>query len=449
MSSADESQVQAAFEQDTTADPAAVRKAVRGAAVGNAVEWFDFAIYGFLATYIAQNFFPSQNETTSLLSTFAVFAAAFFMRPLGGLFFGPLGDRLGRQRVLAMVILLMAASTFAIGVLPNYDSVGVLAPIGLVVLRCLQGFSAGGEYGGGACFLAEYAPDRRRGFIVSFLVWSVVAGFLLGSATVTGLEALLSESAMESYGWRIPFLMAGVLGLVGLYIRTKLEDTPEFEALRESGNVSESPLKEALTTSWRPILQIGGLVVIHNVGFYTVFTYLPTYFTETLDFSKTDAFISITVASVVALTLIPPLGALSDRIGRRPLLYAGAIGFAVLAYPLFLLLGSGSLGAAIVAHAALAAVEAVFVSCSLAAGAELFATRVRYGGYSIGYNVSVALFGGTAPYVATFLVDRTGNDLAPAFYVIVAALVSLGTLLTMRETARRPLPKLVAAGAGA
>lgn len=438
-----------AVERGTTADPAAVRRAVRGAAVGNAVEWFDFAIYGFLATYIATNFFPSENETAALLKTFAVFAAAFFMRPLGGLFFGPLGDRIGRQKVLALVILLMSGSTFTIGLLPSYDTLGALAPLLLLFLRCLQGFSAGGEYGGGACFLAEYAPDRRRGFIVSFLVWSVVVGFLFGSATVTGLEGVLSESAMESYGWRIPFMMAGLLGVVGLYIRLRLDDTPEFEALRESGDVAASPLKEAVTTSWRPILQIAGLVVIHNVGFYTVFTFLPTYFTETLDFTKANAFVSITVASAVALMLILPLGALSDRIGRRPLLIAGSLGFAVFAYPLFLLLNSGSLGAAIGAHAGLAAIEAVFVSASLAAGAELFVTRVRYSGFSIGYNTSVALFGGTAPYVATWLVDRTGNDLAPAFYVIVAAGVTLGTVLTMRETAARPLPKLVAAGADA
>lgn len=438
-----------AVERGTTADPAAVRRAVRGAAVGNAVEWFDFAIYGFLATYIATNFFPSDNETAALLKTFAVFAAAFFMRPLGGLFFGPLGDRIGRQKVLALVILLMSGSTFTIGLLPSYDTLGALAPLLLLFLRCLQGFSAGGEYGGGACFLAEYAPDRRRGFIVSFLVWSVVAGFLFGSATVTGLEGVLSESAMESYGWRIPFMMAGLLGVVGLYIRLRLDDTPEFEALRATGDVAASPLKEAVTTSWRPILQIAGLVVIHNVGFYTVFTFLPTYFTETLDFTKANAFVSITVASAVALMLILPLGALSDRIGRRPLLIAGSLGFAVFAYPLFLLLNSGSLGAAIGAHAVLAAIEAVFVSASLAAGAELFVTRVRYSGFSIGYNTSVALFGGTAPYVATWLVDRTGNDLAPAFYVIVAAGVTLGTVLTMRETAARPLPKLVAVGADA
>ena len=409
----------------------------------NTVEWFDFAIYGFLATYIAEKFFPSGDETAALLNTFAIFAAAFFMRPLGGFFFGPLGDRIGRQKVLALVILLMSGSTFAIGLVPSYDTIGVFAPLLLLFLRCLQGFSAGGEYGSGACFLAEYASDKHRGFVVSFLVWSVVVGFLLGSLTVTGLETVLSEGAMDSYGWRIPFLIAGVLGAVGLYIRLRLGDTPEFEALRDEGEVASSPLKEAVTTSWRPILQIAGLVVIHNVGFYIVFTFLPSYFTKTLGFTKTDAFVSITVASLVALILIPPLGALSDRIGRKPLLIAGSLAFAVFAYPLFLMLNTGSLAAAIAAHAGLAAIESVFVCASLAAGAELFATRVRSSGYSIGYNVSVALFGGTAPYVATWLVARTGNDLAPAYYVIVAALVTLITVLTMRETARRPLTKLV------
>ena len=425
------------------ADPAAVRKAVRGAAIGNTVEWYDFAIYSTLATYIADQFFPSGDETAALLSTFAVFAAAFFMRPLGGFFFGPLGDRIGRQRVLALVIILMSGSTFIIGLVPSYDSIGVAAPLLLLLLRCVQGFSAGGEYGSGACYLAEFAPDKNRGFVVSFLVWSVVVGFLLGSLTVTGLETLLSESAMSSYGWRIPFLIAGVLGVVGLYIRLRLGDTPEFETLREKGEVAESPLKEALTTSWRPILQIVGLVVIHNVGFYIVFTYLPTYFTKTLEFTKTNAFVSITIASVVAIILIPPLGALSDRIGRKPLLITGAVGFAVFAYPLFMLLNTGSLVAAIAAHAGLAAIESVFVSASLAAGAELFATRVRSSGYSIGYNVSVAIFGGTAPYVATWLVARTGNELAPAYYVIAAAIITLATVMTMRETAAQPLRQTV------
>jgi MHS family proline/betaine transporter-like MFS transporter len=420
-------------------EPGSLRQAIVGAGVGNTVEWYDFAIYGFLATYIADKFFPSTNDTAALLSTFAVFAVAFFMRPLGGFFFGPLGDRIGRKRVLAIVVVLMSLSTLGIGLVPSYETIGFAAPVLLVLLRCVQGFSAGGEYGSGACFLAEYAPTRHRGLVVAFLVWSVVIGFLLGSVTVTALGAVLSDDAMNSYGWRIPFFIAGALGVVGLYIRLRLRDTPEFEALQETGEVAESPLKEAMHTAWRPILQIIGLVIVHNVGFYVVFTYLPTYFTQTLGYTKTDAFISITVASIVALLLILPLAALSDRVGRKPLLIAGAVGFAVFAYPLFSLLNSGSLVAAIAAHAGLAAIEAVFVSASLAAGAELFATRVRSTGYSIGYNVSVALFGGTAPYLATWLADRTGNDLAPAFYVIAAAVASLATVLTMRETANRPL----------
>jgi MHS family proline/betaine transporter-like MFS transporter len=425
----------------TEVEPGSLRQAIVGAGIGNTVEWYDFAIYGFLATYIAEKFFPSVDATTALLSTFAVFAVAFFMRPLGGFFFGPLGDRIGRKRVLAIVVVLMSLSTLGIGLVPSFDSIGVAAPLLLVLLRCVQGFSAGGEYGSGACFLAEFAPTRHRGVVVAFLVWSVVVGFLLGSVTVTALEAILPEGAMNAYGWRIPFLIAGILGVVGLYIRLRLRDTPEFERLQESGEVAESPLREAIRTAWRPILQIIGLVIVHNVGFYVVFTYLPTYFTKTLGFTKTDAFVSITVASVVALLFILPLAALSDRIGRKPLLIGGAVGFAVFAYPLFALLNSGSLGAAIGAHAGLAALEAVFVSASLAAGAELFPTRVRSTGYSIGYNVSVALFGGTAPYVATWLTDRTGNPVAPAYYLIVAAVVTLATVLTMRETANRPLAR--------
>ena len=423
-----------------TVGASTLRKVVTGAAIGNAVEWFDFAIYGFLATYIAANFFPSGNETAALLNTFAIFAAAFFMRPLGGFIFGPLGDRIGRQRVLALVILLMSGATLAIGLLPTYEAIGVAAPLLLLFLRCLQGFSAGGEYGGGAVYLAEYSSDRRRGLIVTFMAWSGVVGFLIGSVTVTVLQAVLPTEAMESYGWRIPFLLAAPLGLVGLYIRLRLDDTPQFAALSEKDKVAESPLREAVRTAWPSILQVIGLFIIYNVGYYVVFTYLPTYFIKTLGFTKTMSFVSITVASLVALVLILPLAALSDRIGRRPMLIGGALGFAVLAYPLFLLLNSGSIAAAIAAHCGLAAIESVYISAAVVAGVELFATRVRYSGFSIGYNIAVAAFGGTTPYVVTWLTGNTGNNLAPAFYVVVAAVISLVTVLTLRENAGRPLP---------
>lgn len=422
-----------------------LRQVISGASIGNAVEWYDFAIYGFLATFIAANFFPSGNDTAALLNTFAIFAAAFVMRPLGGLVFGPLGDRIGRQRVLAIVILLMAGSTLTMGLLPTYDAIGVAAPLLLLFLRCLQGFSAGGEYGGGACYLAEYAPDERRGLTVTFIAWSGVVGFLVGSMTVTLLQTLLGDAAMDSYGWRIPFLIAGPLGLVGLYIRMRLSDTPAFQALAASDDVAASPLREALHTAWRPILQVVGIMIIFNIGYYVVFTYLPTYFIKTLQFSKTSAFVSITIACLVAIGLILPLAALSDRIGRRPLLIAGTVAFAVLAYPLFLLLNSGSLGAAIAAHAALAAIESVYIAVAVSTGVELFATRVRYSGFSIGYNLCVSAFGGTTPYVVAWLTGSTGNNLAPAFYVIAAALISLIAVLTLRESARRPLPETATA----
>ena len=419
-----------------------IRRAVTGASIGNAVEWFDFAIYGFLATFIAARFFPAGNDTAALLNTFAIFAAAFFMRPLGGLFFGPLGDRIGRQRVLALVILLMSGATLCIGLLPTYEAIGVAAPLLLLVLRCLQGFSAGGEYGGGAVYLAEYATDARRGVTVTFMVWSGVLGFLMGSVTVTLLQALLPAAAMESYGWRIPFLIAGPLGLVGLYIRLRLADTPQFTELRNSDQTADTPLREALSTAWRQILQVIGMMIVFNIGYYVVFTFLPNYFISTLNFSKTDAFLSITLASLVALVLILPLAVLSDRIGRRPLLIGGAVAFAVLGYPLFLLMNSGSLAAAVTAHCALAAIEAVYVSTAVSAGVELFATRVRFSGFSVGYNICVAVFGGTTPYIVTWLTAATGNVIAPAYYLVIAAVVSLGTVLTLRESAARPLTQV-------
>jgi MHS family proline/betaine transporter-like MFS transporter len=338
----------------------------------------------------------------------------------------------------------MSGATVAIGLLPTYASIGVAAPLLLLFLRCLQGFSAGGEYGGGAVYLAEFAAAKRRGLTVTYMAWSGVLGFLVGSVTVTLLQALLPAEAMESYGWRIPFLIALPLGLVGLYIRLRLDDTPQFTELSRTNQVAKSPLsalREAITTSWRPILQVIGLFIVFNIGYYVVFTFLPTYFIKTLGFSKTNAFVSITLASLIALVLILPLAALSDRIGRRPMLIAGSLAFAILGYPLFLLLNSGSLVAAIAAHCGLAAIESIYVSTAVSAGVEMFATRVRYSGFSVGYNICVAAFGGTTPYVVTALTAKTGNNLAPAIYLIGAAVVSLATVLTLRETAARPLPQ--------
>jgi MHS family proline/betaine transporter-like MFS transporter len=418
-----------------------VRRAIAGAAIGNCVEWFDFAVYGYLAATLGAVFFPSEDPTVSLLASFAVFGVAFLVRPLGGFFFGPLGDRIGRQRVLAAVILLMSFATFVIGILPGYAAIGVLAPVLLVLARCLQGFSAGGEFGGGAAFMAEYSSDGRRGLGTSWLQFSTLIGFVLGSGSVLLLTSVLSEEALTDWGWRIPFLVAGPLGAVGLYIRLRLEDTPEFRALERAGEVAAAPFRETVTQNWGPILRVMGITAVQWVGFYMVLTYMQTYFTGQLGFSAPGASLSTLLTLLVAMVLIPPLGALSDRVGRRPVLMAACAGFVVLTYPLFLLMNTGSAVAAVAAHMTLGAILAVFLSTTMAALTELFATRVRYGGLSIGYNVNGALLGGTAPLFATYLVSTTGSPLAPAFYLMVAAAVTLVVVATIPETARTPLRK--------
>lgn len=418
---------------------AVTRRVLVGASIGNAVEWFDFAIYGFLASILATNFFPSDNPAAGLLQTFAIFAAAFFVRPLGGLIFGPLGDRLGRQRVLSIVIVLMSGATLAIGLLPTYASAGVTAPILLLVCRCLQGLSAGGEYGGGAVYLAECAPTTRRGLMVTVMLWSGVLSFLAGAVTVTALQAVMSTDAMTSWGWRLPFLLAAPLGLVGLYIRLRLEDSPEFTELRAADDVARRPLREALTTASPAILRVVGLFLVFNVGYYAVFAFVPNYLITSLGYSRMQSFSSMIAAIAVALVVLLPCAALSDRIGRRPLLIAGCLLVLLGAYPLFLMLDSHSFPWVVLAHCLLAAIVAVYMSAVVTAGVEMFPTRVRSSGFSVGYNVASAGFGGTTPYVVTWLTDATGNHLIPALYLSVGAMGSLVTVLFVRESASRPL----------
>ncbi|HET9679151.1 MAG TPA: MFS transporter [Gammaproteobacteria bacterium] len=416
-----------------------VRKAVGAAAMGNALEWFDFGVYGYLAVEIGRVFFPSGSLTQSLLWTFATFALGFLIRPLGGFFFGPLGDKIGRNRVLATTIILMSGATFAIGLLPSYAAMGLWAPAGLIILRLIQGFSTGGEYGGAATFMVEYASDKKRGFLSSWLEFGTLAGYAASGILVAVITALVTSEQMLDWGWRIPFLMAGPLGIVGLYLRLKLEDSPVFRKLEEAGQVSKSPLRDTFVNHWRQMLICVGLVVILNVAYYTVLKYMPTYLKAELGIADLQALILSLSILFGMMLLVTFVGRYSDKVGRKPVLYAACIGFILLAIPAFYLMIHGTTVLTFVGLGILGFLVVLLAGTMPATLPAIFPTHVRYGGFAISYNTSTSLFGGTAPLVITWLISLTNSNYIPAYYLMAAAVVSLIALGSLKETARQPL----------
>ncbi|MBH1938302.1 MFS transporter [Streptomyces sp. AV19] len=404
------------------------------------MEWFDFGVYSYLAVVIGDVFFPSGDGTVRLLSSLATFAVAFLVRPLGGLFFGPLGDRVGRKRVLALTMVLMAAGTFAIGLIPSYAAIGFWAPVLLIGFRMLQGFSTGGEYGGASTFIAEYAPDKRRGFYGSFLEFGTLGGYIGAAGLVTVMSMWLGDDGMREWGWRVPFLVAGPLGFVGLYLRLRLEDTPAFRQLDRTERPSEAAgLKEIFRTQWSRLALCVVLAGAYGITDYMVLSYLPTYLTDRLGYDDAHGIAVLIVTMAVLMCVITFVGRLSDRAGRKPLLMAGMGGFVALSVPAFLLLRQGSLVAVFGGMLLLGLPLVCLLGTMSAALPALFPTRVRYGSLSIGCNLSTSLFGGTTPLITTGLIHATGSDLAPAWYAAGAALVGLAAVACMKETAGQPL----------
>ncbi|MBE9372955.1 MFS transporter [Saccharopolyspora sp. HNM0983] len=434
-------------EDVTIVEESKTRRAVAAAAIGNTMEWFDFGVFSYIAVVISQVFFPQSSPTAQLLSTFATFAVAFLVRPLGGFFFGPLGDRIGRRKVLAVTMLLMAAGTVAIGLIPSYASIGIAAPILLLVARLVQGFSTGGEYGGATTFVSEFAPDRRRGFMASWLEFGTLTGYASGALVVTLLTVLLPEQELLAWGWRIPFLIGGPLGLVGLYLRFRLEETPAYAQApagdaEQRGTASEhrSSYSEIFGTYWRPLLICVGLVLVFNVTNYMLTAYMPTYLTAAVGFSHANALVLVLVAMVLVMGLVVVLGRFSDRIGRVPVVATGCVALVVVALPAFWLINLGNWVAVLAGILLLGLVLVCFSSTLPSTVPALFPTSVRYGGVSIGFNISVALFGGTTPLLSEWLVDVTGNALSPAFLLVAAGILGGITVLFTRESAQRALP---------
>lgn len=428
--------------QVTVTDPALVKRAVKAAALGNAMEWFDFGVYSYIAVTLGKVFFPSGNPTAQLLSTFGAFAAAFLVRPLGGMVFGPLGDRVGRQKVLALTMIMMAAGTFAIGLIPSYATIGVGAPLLLLAARLVQGFSTGGEYAGASTFIAEYAPDKKRGFFGSWLEFGTLVGYIGGAGLVTLLTALLSSDDLVSWGWRIPFLIAGPMGIIGLYLRMRLEETPAFaaEVEKAESNRPKVPLREMVAGQWRALLLCVALVLVFNVTDYMLLSYMPSYLTSELKYDETHGLLVVLGVMTLMMIVQPFAGTLTDRIGRRPVIAAGCAGFLFLSVPALLLIRQGSLLAVALGMGALGLLLVCFTAAMPAALPALFPTRVRYGSLSIGFNVSVSLFGGTTPLVVTALIGATGDLMMPAYYMMAAAVIGGFAVWRMTESAGRPLP---------
>lgn len=424
-----------AHQEPVMPSPATLRKVTVGATIGAIVEWFDIAVYGYLAVEIGATFFKTSDPAVALLESFAVFGLAYVVRPLGGIFFGAMGDRIGRQKTLAWIIILVAASTFAIGFLPGQATAGVWSPLLLVFFRLVQGFSAGGEMGGASAFVAEYSPVRRRGFFVSWVEFGAIAGFLVGAVTVTILRLALSESSMLDWGWRVPFYLAGPLGAVGLYIRLKLEETPEFVALQRKNEVAKNPLKEVIIHHWPQILRAGGFALFQNIALYVILTFTPSFQTKTIKYSQLTSSVSSLSSLLVIVVLIPIVGRISDQVGRKPVLITGCVVGIIAPYPLFLLMTSGTPALAVISTIGLGVMLAIFLGPVLVTINELFETKVRLGGFGIGYNVSVALFGGTAPLMVGLLIRWTGIQEAPGLYIALSAIITLLVVLGSKETA--------------
>jgi MFS transporter, MHS family, proline/betaine transporter len=435
------------IEDVTIIDDTRLRKAITAASLGNALEWFDFGVYGFVAYALGQVFFPSATPGIQMIAALATFSVPFLIRPLGGIFFGMLGDKYGRQKILAITIIIMSISTFCIGLIPSYASIGIWAPILLLLAKMAQGFSVGGEYTGASIFVAEYSPDRKRGFMGSWLDFGSIVGFVLGAGIVVLISSIVGEARFMEWGWRIPFFIALPLGVLGLYLRHALEETPAFQqhvdkleqgdrqGLQDGPQVS---FRDIASKHWKSLLACIGLVISTNVTYYMLLTYMPSYLSHNLHYSEDHGVLIIIAIMLGMLFVQPVMGMLSDRFGRRPFVIIGSIALLLLAYPSFLLINSGQLSLIFAGLLMLAVILNCFTGVMASSLPAMFPTHIRYSALASAFNISI-LVAGLTPTAAAWLVEYTTNLMMPAYYLMVIAIIGLITGIYMQETANKPL----------
>ncbi|WP_199822195.1 MFS transporter [Streptomyces sp. NRRL S-37] len=427
--------------------PDNLKRIVAASLIGTTIEWYDFFLYGSAAALVFNElFFPDSDPLVGTLLSFLTYAVGFAARPLGALVFGHYGDRLGRKKLLVLSLLMMGGATFAIGLLPTHATVGSAAPVLLTVLRLVQGFALGGEWGGAVLLVSEHGDARRRGFWASWPQTGAPAGQLLATGVLSLLTAVLSDSAFGAWGWRIPFLLSGVLVIVGLWIRLSVDESPVFkraleraEARKADAGAERMPVVAVLRHHWRDVLVAMGARMAENIGYYVITAFILVYATTSAGVSKQTALNAVLIASAVHFAVIPAWGALSDRLGRRPVYLIGAAGVGLWMFPFFALIDTGGFGSLLLAvtvglvlHGAMYAPQAAFFS-------EMFATRMRYSGASIGAQFASVAAGAPAPLIATALLSDHGSSTPISLYVIAASLLTIVAVAAAEETRHRDL----------
>jgi len=406
------------------------RKAIVAAGIGNFVEWFDFVLYAQFAAIIAAQFFPSDNPTTGLLATFAVFALGFLARPIGGVIFGHYGDKHGRKKSLAAAVLLMSGATLAIGLTPAYASIGLAAPLLLTLWRVCQGLSAGGEYAGSSSFVIEFAPEGKKALYGSINPIATALGIIGGALVGLLMTQMMSADTMNAWGWRLPFMIAGPLGIIGLYLRNKVEETPEFQSIQNSARqIKHAPLVQAFKNAKMSMLTLFGWASLNGLGFYMLTGYMITFMTNSAQMSRPQALSVYIVALVLFSFACFAAGKLIDRAGARIVAYLSAIIMCLIIVPAFGLLSAGDIVKAVVGLSLFGIVMGFICTITPYLMVTLFPANIRYSASALAYNLAYGLLGGTAPYVATYLVSGTGSPLSPAYYVGIVTII--GLLITM------------------
>lgn len=404
-----------------------MKKVLIAGMVGNALEWYDYALYAQFASIIGKHFLPESDITDIWI--FAIFASGFIGRPLGGVVFGNIGDKIGRKLSLVLGILTMSVPTAAIGLLPGYNSIGIMAPIILTVMRLLQGFALGGEFSGCIAYMVEYAPKNIRGIAGSAAFSSMCGGMLIGLITSNAFIHFMPNKQLIEWGWRIPFIAGLFIGLVGFYIRLSLSESPVYKAAKEHGMLSRYPFRETVTKYWKPLLISISLYLSVTGPFYTITVFVENFMTK-LGYDSLQSFIVSALVLIILIIVFPISAAISDKIGRRPVLITGVILLIIIAYPVFLALGSMNYIIALISQIIFAVILAIYMGPIPTVLVEMFPTRVRFTGVALSYNLSAAIFGGTAPMIGMMLTKITGNKYALSYYLIALGVISLTTILT-------------------